>query len=176
MTTTTESNPVYDALPFQNEAEWKDVLEKFGANGRTFRDFTQLTPESMEVIYMIGYNLYNSGKYPEAEKVFRLLAMLNHFEAKYWKGLGAAREGQKRHAEALEAYGYLGMMDIHDPYPPFQAAKCFIALGKVPEAEASLRAAIFNSTDKAEHAELHGQATGMLELVQKARSTEAAAQ
>ena len=162
-------NPIYDALPFHSEAEWKEVLEKFGTNGRTFRDFTQLTPESMEVIYMVAYNQHNAGKYKEAEGIFRLLAMLNHFERKYWKGLGASREALKDYNGALQAYGYLGVMDIEDPYPPFQAAKCFVALGKAAEAESGLRAAVYNSDGKPEHAALHLQAKGLLELVQNAR-------
>jgi type III secretion system low calcium response chaperone LcrH/SycD len=128
----------------------------------------------MEVIYMVAFNHYNAGKYADAEKVFRLLAMLNHFERKYWKGLAACREAQKKYEEALQAYGYLGVTDIHDPYPPFQAAKCFVALGKAAEAEAGLRAAMFNSADKPEHAQLHQQAKGMLELVEKARTTSSA--
>lgn len=161
-------NPIWNTLPFQTEEEWKNVLEKFGANGRTFRDFTQLTPESMEVIYMVAYNQYNAGKFKEAESVFRLLAMLNHFERKYWKGLGAAREARRDFEGALQVYGYLGVMDLHDPYPPFQAAKCFVALGKAAEAEAGLRAAVFNSENKPEHAALHLQAKGLLELVQNA--------
>ncbi len=161
-------NPVHDAFPFQTEEDWKDALEKFGGNGRTFRDFTQLTPESMEVIYLVAFNQYNAGKYADAEKVFRLLAMLNHFEPKFWKGLGASREAQKKYADALHAYGYLGVMDIEDPYPPFQAAKCFIALGKAPEAEAGLRAAVHNSAGKPAHAALHAEATGLLALVRKA--------
>ncbi|WP_414663694.1 SycD/LcrH family type III secretion system chaperone [Horticoccus sp. 23ND18S-11] len=170
MTTTEAPNPVYDRLPFHTEEEWKDVIENFGKNGRTFRDFTQLTPESMEAIYLIAYNLYNGAKYAEAEKVFRLLAMLDHFKRKFWKGLGACQEAQKKYEDALKAYGYLGVTDIHDPYPPFQAAKCFVALGKAPGAEAALRAAVFNSNGKPEHAALHSQASGMLELVQKARA------
>ncbi len=176
---TTESapanNPVFDQLPFQSEADWKDIFEKFGPNGRTFRDFTQLTPESMEVIYMVAYNQYNAGKFDEAEKVFRLLAMLNHFERKYWKGLAASREAQKKYEDALQAYGYLGMMDIYDPAPSFHAAKCFIALGKAAEAEAGLRAAVFNSDNKPEHASLHQQAKDLLDLVQKARAAAEAA-
>ncbi len=170
MSTTIAPNPVSELLP-HTEEEWKDMLNKFSANGRTFRDFTQLTPESMEVIYMVAYNQYNAGKYDEAEKVFRLLAMLDHFQAKYWKGLAACREGLKKYEEALQAYGYLGIMDMYDPYPPFQAARCFVALGKAPEAEASLRAAVFNSADKPEHVNLHRQATGLLELLQKAKQS-----
>ena len=175
MSTTAETNPIFEALPFHTEEEWKDVLEKFTANGRTFRDFTQLTPESMEVIYMVAYNQYNAGKYADAEKVFRLLAMLNHFERKFWKGLAASREAQKKYEEALQAYGYLGIMDVYDPFPPFHAAKCFIALGKGAEAEASLRAAVFNSENKPEHASLHHKAVDLLDLVQKVRQQPATA-
>lgn len=167
--TTAEPNPIFENLPFQSPEEWRDVIEKFTANGRTFRDFTELTPDSMEVIYMVAYNLYNSGKYADAEKVFRLLCMLNHFERKYWKGLGAAREAQQRYEQALEVYGYLGITDLYDPYPPFHAAKCFTAVGKAAEAESSLRAAVFNSKDKPEHAALHAKAQGLLELIEKAR-------
>jgi secretion system chaperone SscA len=167
--TTAEPNPIFETLPFQSADEWQEVLEKFTSNGRTFRDFTQLTPDSMEVIYMVAYNLYNGGKYDESEKVFRLLCMLDHFERKYWKGLGAAREALKRYEAALQVYGYLGVTDLHDPYAPFQAAKCLTALGKVAEAEAGLRAAVFNSANKPEFAELHAQASGLLELIEKAR-------
>ena len=51
-----------------------DLLNKFSANGRTFRDFTELTPESMEVFYMVAFNHYNAGKYEDAANVFRLLS------------------------------------------------------------------------------------------------------
>lgn len=170
MTTTTEAKATENLLP-QSEAEWKEMLEKFTANARTFRDFSQLTPESMEVIYMVAYNHYNAGKYTEAEKVFRLLAMLDHFNRKYWKGLAAAREALKQYEPALQAYGYLGLTDMHDPVPPFQAARCFAALGKPAEAESSLRAAVANSTGKTEHAKLHQQAKALLDALHQARAT-----
>ncbi len=173
--TAPEHNPISEVLPFQNEQDWKDIFEKFGPNARTFRDFTQLTPESMEVIYMVAYNQYNAGKFADAEKVFRLLAMLNHFERKYWRGLAASREAQKKYEDALQAYGYLGMMDIYDPVPSFHAAKCFVALGKAAEAEAALRAAVFNSDNKPDHASLHQQAKVLLGLVEKARAAAQAA-
>lgn len=169
MSTSTANPSDPNVLP-ASEDEWKEMLEKFTANGRTFRDFTQLTPESMEVIYMVAYNHYTSGKFAEAEKIFRLLAMLDHFNKKYWKGLAASREALKQYEPALQAYGYLGLRDVHDPYPPFQAARCFAALGKRAEAEASLRAAVVNSEGKAEHATLHQQARTMLAALQPTRT------
>ena len=44
-----------------------------------------------------------------------------------------------------------------------------IEAGKAAEAESGLRAAVYNSDGKPEHAALHLQAKGLLELVQNAR-------
>jgi secretion system chaperone SscA len=161
-----EAENATGGFPFGNEQELKSFLERFGANGRTFRDFTALTPQSMEVIYMVAFNQYNGGRYDEAEKVFRLLSMLNHFESKYWMGLGACREMQKKYDEALKAYSYLSILDMRDPVPPFHGGKCFLAMGKTEEAVAGFQAAAFNAKGKPEHAALLQQAEGMLEVLQ----------
>ena len=60
------------------------------------------------------------------------------------------------------------MMDPYDPYPAFKAAQCLLALGRPKDAESGLVAAVFNSASREEHAELHAQAQGLLELVQAA--------
>lgn len=161
-----EAEEATGGFPFGSEQELKSFLERFGANGRTFRDFTQLTPQSMEVFYMVAFNQYNGGRYDEAEKVFRLLSMLNHFEPKYWMGLAASREMQGKHEEALKAYSFLSILDLRNPVPAFHGAKCFLALGKTDEALSGFRAAIYNSKDKPEHAALLQQAEGMLAVLE----------
>lgn len=170
MSTTTESTPnaaeAAGGLPFSSADEWANFFQKFGTNARTFQDFTNLTPESMEAIYMAGYNQYNAGKYDEAEKIFQLLALLNHFEKRYWVSLGAARQMNGRHEEALKAFGYLAMFDFQSPEPPLYAAKSLIAMEKPEEAVKALRAAVFNSENKPEHAELNQEAKILLELIE----------
>lgn len=156
---------------FSTPEELLNLAKKFGENGRTFRDFTELTPESMEVFYMTAYNLYNGRKYEDAAKVFRLLCLLNHLEPKYWKGLAASRQNSEDHEGALEAYGYLTLLDVHDPYPPFHGAKCLLALGRTEEAESGLRAAMVNSSGKEELADLHQQAADLLEVIEKGKQT-----
>ena len=170
---TDEALPKF-SLPFDNEQEMMEFFQNFGANGRTYQDFTQLTEESMEVIYMAGYNQYNAGRYQDAEKIFQLLSVLNHFENKYWMALGASREMQKKYEEALKAYTYLGLQDLHAPVAPFHAAKCFIAIGKVAEAESALRAAFINSQGKEQFLDIHKQAEGLLEVLEKNKKVETA--
>jgi type III secretion system low calcium response chaperone LcrH/SycD len=167
ITTPLDEMSASTGLRFESQKEMMEFYTKFGANGRTFQDFTALTPESMEVLYSVAYNYYNGGKYDDAENVFQLLAILNHFERKYWKGLAASREMQGKFDDALKAYGYIGMLDIYDPYAPFHAAKCLIAQGRTTEAESGLRAAIFNSEGKPQYDSLKAEAEGLLSVLAK---------
>jgi secretion system chaperone SscA len=149
-------------LVFENEQEVKDFLVKFGRNGRTFRDMTALTPENMEAFYFVAYNQYNAGQYDEAEKVFRLLAVLDHFQVKYWKGLAASLENQQKYKDAVKAWGYLAFLDMKDPEPPFMAARCFLAVGQPSEARAGLQIAIANCEGKPDKQEIKDQAEQIL--------------
>lgn len=156
---------------FSNDEEMREMMGKFAENGRTFKDFTSLTPESMEAFYMVAYTLYNGKKYEDAEKVFKLLCTLDHFQVKYWKGLAASRENLKDYDGALAAYSYITMMDIHDPYPPFHGAKCLLALGRTKEGESALRATVFNAEGKPEFDDLSREATVLLEVIEKGKQT-----
>lgn len=157
-------------FPLQTDEDWKNFFEKFGANGRTFQDFTQLTPQSMEAIYMVAFNQYNAGKYEEAEKIFQLLSLLNHFDKRFWLGLGGAREQLKKYDEAVKAFSMLVVLDMEDPLPAMLSAKCFMAQGKVSDAESALHACIFNAGEKPDFADLKQQAQNLLELLGKAQA------
>lgn len=162
----TQSTP-QSALPFETPEEWRDFYQKFGENGRTFQDFTNLTPQSMEVIYMVAFNQYNAGKYEEAEKIFQLLSVLNHFDRRYWTGLGASREMQKKFDDAIKAYAYLAVLDLEDPLPALLCAKCYLTAGRVKDAEDALQACIYNAKENPQHAEIKIQAKNLLEVLSK---------
>lgn len=173
--TASQAKAATGSLPFQTAEEWQDFYQKFGANGRTFRDFTQLTPESMEAIYMIAYNQYNGGKYEDAERIFQLLSFLDHFDERYWLGLGAARERLKKYEDAIKAFTFLNVLNLDNPQPALLIAKCHMAQGKAEDAQGALHACVFMSGDKPEYAELKQQAQNLLELLGAAHPTSAAA-
>jgi secretion system chaperone SscA len=154
-------------LVFENEEELKDFLVKFGRNGRTFRDCTALTPENMEAFYFVAYNQYNAGQFEEAEKVFRLLAVLDHFQLKYWKGLAASLENQRKYKDAVKAWGFLALMDMKDPEPPFMAARCFLAVGQTEEAKSGLQIAIANCEGRPDPLAIKHQAEQMLSALER---------
>jgi len=167
--TASQAKAAGGGMPFQTATEWQDFYQKFGANGRTFRDFTQLTPESMEAIYMIAYNQYNGGKYEDAERIFQLLSFLDHFDERYWLGLGASRERLKKYDEAIKAFTFLNVLNMDNPQPALLIAKCHIAAGKSEDAQGALHACVYLSGEKPEHADLKLQAQNLLELLEAAQ-------
>jgi type III secretion system low calcium response chaperone LcrH/SycD len=85
-------------------------------------------------LYVVGYQLYENGKYREAVDVFRVLTVLDQTERKYWMGLGASLHMQKEYDRALQCYGYAALLNENDPYAHFHAAECFLVQGKREEA------------------------------------------
>lgn len=147
--------------------EWQRMAGKFFKNARTFKDFTALTPESIEAIYLAGYTQYNAGRFEDAEKIFQLLSVLNHFEKKFWKALAAARQMQHKYEQAVAVYGYLGILDLQDPWPPLQSAKCLMRLRKFAEAETALRASMYLSEEKPDKAKVFEEASSLMALLEK---------
>ncbi|MBQ9368646.1 MAG: SycD/LcrH family type III secretion system chaperone, partial [Victivallales bacterium] len=93
-----------------------------------------------EAVYSLGYSFYTTGRYADAEKVFRFLVLFDHLEKKYWTGLGAVYQVQKRYGEAITAYGYASFLDLENPKPQYLAAECFAAMGDKDNALSALAA------------------------------------
>jgi len=59
--------------------------------GLTLADVTSLTPEYVESLYALAYNLYTSSNHKDAEVVFQALCLYNHKDVRFWMGLGGCR-------------------------------------------------------------------------------------
>ncbi len=106
----------------------------------TIRELKGITDAEMEAIYSMGYSFYTTGRYEDAEKVFRFLVLFDHLEKKYWTGMGAVYQVQKRYQEAITAYGYASFLDLKNPKPQYFAAECFAAMGDKDNALSALAA------------------------------------
>ncbi len=161
MSTATQAMP--DAGQIEKTAALiQEVLE----NGGTLGDLKGFTPEEMEAVYSLAYNLHQQGRFEEAEKLFQFLCFYEHLDKRFWMGLGACRQQLKRHREAIEAYSVLGMLDMENPYPPLHAADCYVALGDMEKAESALEAALHWSGERPEYAEVKSRAGLLLRAIQ----------
>jgi type III secretion system low calcium response chaperone LcrH/SycD len=105
----------------------KKAMEVLGAGG-TMKDIRGLSAEEVETVYSIGFNLYNQGKYEQAEPMFQFACFYSHLQPRYWMALGNCRQMTKKYAPAIDAYGLAYLFDTEDPWPPIQTAICYLAM------------------------------------------------
>ncbi|NWJ67620.1 SycD/LcrH family type III secretion system chaperone VcrH [Vibrio parahaemolyticus] len=153
--------------PSQMQAE---ELLSFLEEGGTLKMLHDVSADTIEHIYAVGYNFFQSGKIEQAAKVFQLLSMLDHYQARFFIGLGAARQELGEYLQAIDAYSYAALVDINDPRPPFHSAECHLKLEQLTEAESGFYSAKEMSAGKSQYADLHKRAGIMLEAVRNKRS------
>ncbi|HCG7390802.1 SycD/LcrH family type III secretion system chaperone VcrH [Vibrio parahaemolyticus] len=153
--------------PSQMQAE---ELLSFLEEGGTLKMLHDVSADTIEHIYAVGYNFFQSGKIEQAAKVFQLLSMLDHYQARFFIGLGAARQELGEYLQAIDAYSYAALVDINDPRPPFHSAECHLKLEQLTEAESGFYSAKEMSAGKSQYADLHQRAGIMLEAVRSKRS------
>lgn len=166
MSSATIQEAIVEATPQFTEDELGELMLNFMKNGKTLKDLKGLTTDNMEAIYGVAYSAYNAGNLEQALKVFQFLCYFDHLEHKYWMGLAATRQMLKDFSGAVDAYSYAGILNIHDPRAPFQAANCHIALGNRDAAISGLTATIEFSGNRPEWKDLKSQAEAMLGLLQ----------
>ncbi|EGR1477445.1 CesD/SycD/LcrH family type III secretion system chaperone [Vibrio parahaemolyticus] len=153
--------------PSQMQAE---ELLSFLEEGGTLKMLHDVSADTIEHIYAVGYNFFQSGKIEQAAKVFQLLSMLDHYQARFFIGLGAARQELGEYLQAIDAYSYAALVEINDPRPPFHSAECHLKLEQLTEAESGFYSAKEMSAGKSQYADLHQRAGIMLEAVRNKRS------
>ncbi|MBS9884819.1 SycD/LcrH family type III secretion system chaperone VcrH [Vibrio alginolyticus] len=148
--------------PSQMQAE---ELLSFLEEGGTLKMLHDVSQDTIEHIYAVGYNFFQSGKIEQAAKVFQLLSMLDHYQVRFFIGLGAARQELGEYLQAIDAYSYAALVDVNDPRPPFHSAECHLKLEQLTEAESGFYSAKEMSAGKSQYADLHERAGIMLEAV-----------
>lgn len=151
--------------PQANNSVLETQIEEFLENSGTMQNIKGITDESMESLYAYGYNLYNTGKFDRAHKVFQFLSIHNPFEKKYWLALGGCRQMTKNYEGAVEAYAYASMLDTKDPTAIFHAADCMLRLNNRQGAEAALHTSIRFAGDQPQYATIKENAQNVLNLM-----------
>jgi type III secretion system low calcium response chaperone LcrH/SycD len=124
-----------------DEAGLELIVNAITSEGYAYRDFTSISDEELEAAYAQAYQLLNQERHDEAEKLFEMLCQLDHYQARFWIGLGACRQMRKGYEPATKAYAMAGSLDVENPIPALRAAECFLALGNLEAAESGLLAA-----------------------------------
>ncbi len=138
------------------------MLEFFGKGG-TLRELKDMSDDSMEAIYSVAYNLYQSGKYDEAQKIFQFLCFYDHLNRKYFMGLGACQQMMKKYEQAIEIFSFASLLDSDDPRPILYMGDCHLAMGNKDNAKAAYEKTIKECEGKGEYSDDKARAENMLE-------------
>lgn len=147
-----------------------DKLKAFLDRGGILSELLDINEEELESIYAVAYNFYQSNRYDDAKQLFQLLCTYNHYESKYFLGLGAIHQAEGDYEEAANIYSAAVDIDVNNPLFPFHAGECHLALGDLERAESGFYAASLRSGDLPDFKELKQKAEGLLTLVRKQQS------
>ena len=117
-----------------------EAAQKFATGFATMRELKGITKAEMEAVYSVGFNMYRTGRYDDAEKIFRFLVLFDHLEPKYWIALGAVQQVKRNFQGAVTSYGYGSFLDLSNPKPQYYAAECYYAMGDLENAKSALAA------------------------------------
>lgn len=76
------------------------------------------------MLYSYAYKLFQSGKFKDAEQVYRLLMCLNPLDARYPHALAATLHKEKKFQESLNNYIVAAYLAPDDPMPLYHASDC----------------------------------------------------
>lgn len=119
-----------------------DEIIGFFGQGGTFKDVKGISDDAMESIYSIAYNLYQAGKYDEAQKMFQFLCFYDHLNKKYFMGLGACQQMQEEYESAIEIFSFVSLLDSNDPRALVYLGDCYLAMNNKKSAKTAYELAI----------------------------------
>jgi len=168
MSMDTSTQPEQDSVAVSID-EFTNDLMKFYEDGGTLKTLKDIPPDTMESIYSIAYNKFNAGQLDEANKIFQFLCLIDHYDARFFIGLGACRQRLHDYEMAAESYSFVTLVDVNNPVAPFHAGECYLQLGELEKAESAFFACGHLAAGRPEHAEMKARADHLLEVTRERR-------
>ena len=135
-------------------------------NGGAAIDALGLGKAEIEAFYAVAHRDLSVGDYDGAEKMFRLLCMLDHRESRFWMGLGATLQSKRELEAAILAYSAVAEVGDPTPYAPLHAAECYIGLHLFEEAISGLSAAATLARGHVRAKEIADRIQGLRDVIQ----------
>ena len=167
---------VTDALEALTDDELiavEELAKKCLMEGAALADVQGYTDDEMEAVYHLAYNAYRQCKYQDARKLFQFLVLNDHVENRFWMGLAATCQMSGDYREAVAAYEMAAVLEATNPWPPFHAGECYMAMNDWEKSRMALQAVEVlcgAAAEEAGHAELRARAAQLSRMVERARA------
>lgn len=135
--------------------------------GMSLAELKGVSEEQLEALYAIALQHYNAENYDDAIPLFKMLALYNSNEPKYFMGLAACHQELGNYELAVETYGSAALMcALTDPRPFYFAALCLLKLQRKDDAITTLESlAITASTEHPDAQEYIDKAAKLLQML-----------
>lgn len=117
-------------------------LEKFILGEMTWAQVQGVSMEQCYAFAEFGYNLFEQGKYEEAQKVFEGLVVLNPYDAYFHAVLGSIFARQNRADEAIKEFSVAAQIDPTNAQVLVNRAELYLRKGQFEGAMGDLQKAI----------------------------------
>jgi type III secretion system low calcium response chaperone LcrH/SycD len=145
----------------------EEVVKKIYLEGVRPKDAMEINDETMEGIYQIGCELYSSGKFDDARKIFALLRFLDGTQFKYVFSQALCYHRSNDFVNAAACYAFSAMMNPEDPWPLMRVAECYLSLNLPDLALEILNDVIERSGENPEYEEIKERAQLMREKIKQ---------
>lgn len=157
------SNSADDRPLSESEARLAKIVSDVLQGKSTLRAEVGITDDEMEAIYAVTYNLYSTGKYMDAARLFGLLTMLNPYEYRFIFGGASCMQMLGEYTLASMYFQLAAGLEEENPAPMLHTAECLLILKDRDGAKAALEFAVERARGKEEYAQLLQKAEVMLE-------------
>lgn len=137
-----------------HEEETKTGLHALVDNfckGMMPKDALGIGDSNTEALYADAYQLYNTGQYEEAKKIFATLFMIDPLDARFPFGIAASCHMMKDYERATNWYFKTSLFDPDNPVPHYHASDCHLRLNDPISAVASLRLVVDRCGEKIQY-------------------------
>lgn len=104
------------------------ILRAIVLDGVAPKEAMGVDQKTLEMIYDLAYQHYNSGKFNNALLLFIFLSGIDPKDFRYRMGVAASLHMNKQYQEAIEAYLICNMLEPMNPVPFYHLSDCFIQL------------------------------------------------
>ena len=151
----------------QNEALLPDIARRLLDREEIPKEALGYTDEMVDSMYAQAYRLYDTGRYKDALKMFRLLVVIDAKEFKYTMGVAACHHMMKEFRSAIQIYTICSLIDGQSPIPYFHMADCSLNMKDKLSAHIVLGMAVKRAGDKPEFKMLKDKALLMIASIEK---------
>lgn len=165
----------FDVNDPQQKQKLADLLqERIKGENMQPKEALELSDDTMEYLYKLGYYFYTTGQFTKALDVFRHLTLLDHKSYKYAFGMAAVCHQLKNYEAALISYYVAYLDDVVNPIPLYYASDCLYELGQISTAEKFCSLAVALASDFPEYGSIKEEAQLFLQTIQKKLQSKAA--